>query len=241
MKSHLLLCVLALACLPLTCHAAGPRTLFPAPRAELFPPAAPHNEKLSTSEKPVISHVETPAAEEPAIDRDTPPLVIGAWMDSDTKRVIIANYAEARRIAVAEGRPLVVLSRLPHAERDRLSQQEPENAVLTVAEDDERFPARGVYRYQPRAEKGRTLLMQTAAPRELLFFTAEWCAVCKKMLPLAQAAGARIVDIDKEPALAKQHKADGRVPVLVALEGTREVGRIVGVATAQQIEALRTK
>lgn len=165
------------------------------------------------------------------IDRDTPPLVIGAWKDPETSRVIIANYAEALRIAQSSNRPLVVMVRMAHVDRDLVSQAAPPDAVLTIVEDDQRFPAKGVYRYEPVAKgrDGKVQMVRVSAPRELLFFTAGWCAACKRVEPLARDAGARMVDIDKEPATAKQYGVEKGIPMLVILEDGKEVRRAVGV------------
>ena len=191
------------------CHAAPP----------LFAPA---DRGAFAKAAPVVEY-------EPDIDRDTPPLVIGAWKDPETERVIIANYAEARRIAEAEGRPLVVMSKMTHEGRDLIAQAAPPDAVLTIADDDPRFK-KGVYRYQPKHDKGKVLLMQTASPKEVWFFTATWCAACKKVQPLAEKSGVRIIDIDKEPAMARKWLSSGRgIPVAIILDSGVEVERAVGV------------
>lgn len=192
--------------------------------ADAAPPLFAPSPLFPTKAAPVPAE-----AHEPDLDRDTPPTVIGAWKDPESDRVIIANYSEALRIAQAEHRPLVVMSRMPRISRDVVAQDAPEDAVLTVADDDPRFRAMGVYRYVPITKgNGAVSMVRTEAPRSLLFFTASWCSACKSVEPLAASNLARIVDVDKEPRLAAQHKATGKIPVLVVLVDAVEESRHVG-------------
>lgn len=76
----------------------------------------------------------------------------------------------------------------------------------------------------------------------LLEFSAAWCAPCQRMAPVVEElrrAGypVRQVDIEKEPALARRFRITA-VPTFVMVVEGREVDRIVGPATLDQLKLL---
>lgn len=74
----------------------------------------------------------------------------------------------------------------------------------------------------------------------ILQFTADWCEPCKQMQPiisqLAQEGwDVRPVNTDREPQLVQQFRVEN-LPTLVILSGGREVDRIVGAVTMEQVK-----
>ena len=79
----------------------------------------------------------------------------------------------------------------------------------------------------------------------LVDFYADWCGPCKMLAPLVDElagsrAGALLVlklDTDRYPAIQQRFGIRG-IPTLIAFRGGKEIGRHVGLANRQQLEAL---
>lgn len=83
------------------------------------------------------------------------------------------------------------------------------------------------------AAAGNTMLLDFASPT---------CGPCQQMIPTIRSleeAGypVRRVDVTREPQLAQQFGVD-RVPCFVMLEDGREVGRILGATSREQLERM---
>lgn len=131
--------------------------------------AAPLYSAEPAKRRPFMSAIQRqvpkPAVPMPKFDAPEAPMVIGAWLEPTSQLVIHGDYETARKLALAEGRPLVVLSRLDQPALSAAVEQEPTEAVLTIAPDDKRFPLSGVYRYEPKTVKGAYGLYQMQAPQ----------------------------------------------------------------------------
>ena len=87
-----------------------------------------------------------------------------------------------------------------------------------------------------------SLALLGAGETVLLNFSADWCAPCRAMEPTLEALRAkgypiRKVDVDREPALAQRHGVTS-LPTFVMLADGREVGRLVGRASLDQLEQM---
>jgi thioredoxin 2 len=79
----------------------------------------------------------------------------------------------------------------------------------------------------------------------LVDFYADWCGPCKMLAPLVdELAGSRPgsllvlkLDTDRYPAIQQRFGIRG-IPTLIAFRGGKEIGRHVGLATRQQLEAI---
>lgn len=79
--------------------------------------------------------------------------------------------------------------------------------------------------------------------RILVDFYAEWCAPCQSMAPvveeLAAETEASVVRVNVEEAPLVAHEYDVRsIPTFLALRAGGVVGRLVGLQTRDDIEAL---
>lgn len=80
------------------------------------------------------------------------------------------------------------------------------------------------------------------ADTKLMAFTAEWCGPCRTMHPVIEqlkADGVQVewVDIDRQPALARQYRVSS-IPAVVIVRRGREIARHVGVTTAQRLREM---
>lgn len=74
---------------------------------------------------------------------------------------------------------------------------------------------------------------------EILRFTATWCGPCKMLAKTLESIDTnvpiKVVDVDEEPRVAILHNIRN-VPTLVMLEEGKEVKRISGNKTKQELE-----
>ena len=83
---------------------------------------------------------------------------------------------------------------------------------------------------------------ELAGQTVLLDFYADWCGPCQRMMPVVEElhrAGypVRKVNIDREPGLARRFRINA-VPTFVMIVNGREVDRIVGPASLDQLRLL---
>jgi thioredoxin 1 len=78
--------------------------------------------------------------------------------------------------------------------------------------------------------------------KSVLYFTADWCQPCKKVKPIVKELNRDYfpgmfqmvdVDIEKEMTQTFQIKA---VPTFVLLENSKEINRITGAKTKEELE-----
>ena len=74
--------------------------------------------------------------------------------------------------------------------------------------------------------------------RKILYFTASWCAPCKALSPIMDSLQGQInfdkIDVDSNTDLSTQYGVRG-VPSLVLVENGKEVSRLTGVQSKEQI------
>ena len=74
--------------------------------------------------------------------------------------------------------------------------------------------------------------------RKILYFTAAWCGPCKALSPIMDSLQGQInydkIDVDSNTELSAQYGVRG-VPSLILLENGKEVSRLVGVQSKEQI------
>tara|TARA_Y100000389_G_scaffold190665_1_gene215740 strand:- start:2030 stop:2269 length:240 start_codon:yes stop_codon:yes gene_type:complete len=65
--------------------------------------------------------------------------------------------------------------------------------------------------------------------KTLIYLGAEWCGPCKVIKPQLKKSGLSItyIDIDAQPAIATKYSIRS-IPTILALEGDKMVGKLVG-------------
>jgi thioredoxin 1 len=76
--------------------------------------------------------------------------------------------------------------------------------------------------------------------KTVFYFTAEWCEPCKKVKPVVEEMKKegfqfQMIDADYEQLLVKQFKVSS-VPTFILLEDGKELNRISGAKTKDQLE-----
>lgn len=78
----------------------------------------------------------------------------------------------------------------------------------------------------------------------LLDFWAEWCGPCRQLLPVVEQLAEELpqvkvgkINVDEQPALARQHKVFS-IPTLVVYREGKPDGRAVGAQTPEELRAL---
>jgi thioredoxin 1 len=79
--------------------------------------------------------------------------------------------------------------------------------------------------------------------RVAYYFTADWCAPCKKVRPIVEdinkdsATKFQMIDVDSEAELVKSFEIRS-VPTFILIENGIEVKRVTGAQTREQLQAL---
>ena len=80
--------------------------------------------------------------------------------------------------------------------------------------------------------------------KHIFYFTADWCNPCKKTRPIVEelnreSADVRfqIIDVDIEGELARKFEIRS-VPTFVVVEDGKEIKRVTGAQTREQLEGL---
>lgn len=65
--------------------------------------------------------------------------------------------------------------------------------------------------------------------KTLMYLGAEWCGPCKVIKPQLKQSGLAItfVDVDQQPDIASKYSVRS-IPTIIALEGDKMVGKLVG-------------
>jgi thioredoxin 1 len=78
----------------------------------------------------------------------------------------------------------------------------------------------------------------------ILYFTAEWCAPCKQTKPIVEELNREqimakffIIDVDSEIEMTQDFGIRS-VPTFVVMKDNKEVHRVTGSKTRQQLEEL---
>ena len=78
----------------------------------------------------------------------------------------------------------------------------------------------------------------------ILYFTADWCGPCKQTRPIVEELNREqimakffIIDVDSEIEMAQDFQIMS-VPTFVVIKDNKEVYRVVGSKTRQQLEEL---
>jgi thioredoxin 1 len=78
----------------------------------------------------------------------------------------------------------------------------------------------------------------------ILYFTADWCNPCKKTKPIVEELNLEqimakffIVDVDSEIEMTKDFEIKS-VPTFVVMKDNKEIHRVTGAQTRQQLEEL---
>jgi thioredoxin 1 len=73
------------------------------------------------------------------------------------------------------------------------------------------------------------------------YFTADWCSPCKKVKPIVEEINRetnnkfQLIDVDSEMELVKRFEIRS-VPTFILLEDGKEIKRITGAQTREQLE-----
>lgn len=77
--------------------------------------------------------------------------------------------------------------------------------------------------------------------RHALYFTAEWCGPCKKVRPIVEqintdsASKFQMIDVDQNSELCETYNIRS-VPTFVLIEDSKEVKRVIGAKTKEELE-----
>lgn len=78
----------------------------------------------------------------------------------------------------------------------------------------------------------------------ILYFTADWCAPCKRVRPIVEQLNKDqsdvrffIIDVDLEAEMASDFEIKS-VPTFVVMKDNTEIHRVSGVQTRDQLEEL---
>jgi thioredoxin 1 len=78
----------------------------------------------------------------------------------------------------------------------------------------------------------------------ILYFTADWCNPCKKTRPIVEELNREqimakffIIDVDSEIEMAQDFEIKS-VPTFVVMKDNKEIHRVTGAKTRQQLEEL---
>ena len=78
----------------------------------------------------------------------------------------------------------------------------------------------------------------------ILYFTADWCNPCKKTRPIVEELNREqimakffIIDVDSEIEMAQDFEIRS-VPTFVVMKDNKEIHRVTGAKTRQQLEEL---
>ena len=80
--------------------------------------------------------------------------------------------------------------------------------------------------------------------KSILYFTAEWCNPCKKTRPIVEQLNTEqimakffIIDVDSDIERTKDFEIRS-VPTFVVMKDNKEIYRVTGAQTRQQLEEL---
>ena len=80
--------------------------------------------------------------------------------------------------------------------------------------------------------------------KHILYFTADWCSPCKKTRPIVEELNREqimakffIIDVDIELEMAQDFEVKS-VPTFVVIKDNKEIHRVTGAQTKQQLEEL---
>jgi thioredoxin 1 len=80
--------------------------------------------------------------------------------------------------------------------------------------------------------------------KSILYFTADWCNPCKKTKPIVEQLNTEqimakffIIDVDSDIEMTKDFEIRS-VPTFVVMKDNKEVHRVTGAQTRQQLEEL---
>lgn len=76
--------------------------------------------------------------------------------------------------------------------------------------------------------------------KTVFYFTADWCQPCKKVKPVVEAMKKegfefQMIDADYEQILVEKFKVKS-IPTFILLEDGRELDRITGAKTKEELE-----